>query len=264
MMISLALKFRTSNLRDSHWLILYGLILASWMILFGLHVSAADLNGIRTYGLDYFLEICAIGPEQSSFLIVFGMWTAMAAAMMLPGFVPALGTYEGFLESGIGSQSGFLQLVGGYLGAWIAFSFAAASLQFVLQWGSADLLSSDGAYREFWLAALFAVAGAYQFLPLKNNCLDKCRHPFAVFFEHWGGERWNAMFIGFRLGLYCVGCCWALMTLALAGGVVSVAWMGIGTLLMTIEKFDRVGRLISKPLGIALLAAAFKIATMGA
>ncbi|MDE0111339.1 MAG: DUF2182 domain-containing protein, partial [Albidovulum sp.] len=164
--------------------------------------------------------------------------------------------------AGAADQSGFYKIIAGYLGAWMAFSLGAAVLQNFLAIYSASFVENETLFDLAWASALFAVAGAYQFLPAKSNCLVKCRHPFPVIFQHWSEERWNALFIGFRLGVYCVGCCWAIMALALAGGVFSMAWMGMGTLLMSIEKLSRIGNRITKPLGFALLATATCLATL--
>ena len=230
------LRRRNFEIRDRLWFAMYSLILVSWSALFALHLSVSDLKGLNAYGFDYFWEMCSLGPENSSFAVVFGMWAAMAAAMMLPGFFPALSTFDNLIGAGAAHESGFLKLIAGYLGAWIGFSLAAALLQNALAMNTAYFSESEKSYNYAWASALFAVAGAYQFLPAKNHCLVKCRHPFPVIFEHWSEGQWNTLFIGFRLGIYCVGCCWALMALALAGGIISLAWMGLGTLLMSMEK----------------------------
>ena len=263
-MYSSALKSLTSGLSDIHWLFLYGLILASWTILFGLHFSGSHLEGMNAHGFDYYLEIGTVGPDKASPLVVLGMWAAMAAAMMLPGFIPALSTYEDLIKAGAGNRTGFLELIAGYLGSWIGFSLVAAILQYSLAMNYSSLVPNEGTFRIAWVVALLAISGAYQFFPAKSNCLVKCRHPFSVFMELWSDKRWNALFIGLRFGIYCIGCCWALMALSLVGGVMSLAWMGVGTVLMTLEKFPRFDRQITKPLGIALLSAAAILAAASA
>ena len=101
--------------------------------------------------------------------------------------------------------------------------------------------------------ALLALAGAYQFSPAKEACLSKCRRPLAFFMAHWDeGPLRN----GLRLGLVCLGCCWALMALAFVGGVMNLAFMGLATVIMGLEKLPDIGRWLTRPLGVALLAGA--------
>ena len=90
------------------------------------------------------------------------------------------------------------------------------------------------------------LAGAYQFSPLKAACLAKCRAPLGFFMQHWDEGAWRN---GLRLGLVCLGCCWALMALAFVGGVMNLAFMGLATAIMVIEKLPDLGRWLTRPLG---------------
>ena len=124
-----------------------------------------------------------------------------------------------------------------------------------------DLVSSFGDSRSVWLSVgLLAIAGAYQFSELKEACLSKCRAPLTFFMQHWGETPAR---LGLRLGATCLGCCWALMLLAFVGGVMSLAFMGLATLIMTLEKLPEIGRWISRPLGFALLGASGLMAVTG-
>jgi predicted metal-binding membrane protein len=106
-----------------------------------------------------------------------------------------------------------------------------------------------------------AVAGVFQFSPLKYRCLDKCRTPLSFVQQHWRGrnERRNAWLLGLHHGAFCVGCCWALMLLMFAVGTGSVGWMLAMGVVMAVEKNLPWGRWLSAPLGAALLAAAVVI-----
>ncbi len=110
---------------------------------------------------------------------------------------------------------------------------------------------------KFLPAFILLLAGAYQFTPLKHRCLDKCRSPFSFVVEHWQGrrERWQAFQLGIHHGLFCVGCCWALMLLMFATGVGSLVWMLALTAVMVIEKTSRWGARLVAPVGVALLVA---------
>ena len=111
-------------------------------------------------------------------------------------------------------------------------------------------------------AAVLALAGLFQFSRLKYRCLDKCRAPFGFIAERWQGPRpWRSAWrLGLDHGLYCVGCCWALMLLMFVVGTGNVGWMlGLGAI-MAVEKNMPWGRHLSRPLGATLVAAAAIIA----
>lgn len=116
-----------------------------------------------------------------------------------------------------------------------------------------ELISAFGDIRsELLYVVLLAVAGAYQFSPIKEACLSKCRMPLTFFMQHWEeGPRRN----GLRLGLVCLGCCWALMLLAFVGGVMNLAFMGVATVIMVFKKLLEIGRWVTRPFGFALLVA---------
>ena len=115
----------------------------------------------------------------------------------------------------------------------------------------ADLVSVFGDSRSGILSGgLLLVAGAYQFTQLKEACLSKCRRPLVFFMQHWEeGPLRN----GLRLGAVCLGCCWALMLLAFVGGVMNLAFMGLATLFMVLEKLPEIGRWLTRPMGALLL-----------
>jgi predicted metal-binding membrane protein len=184
------------------------------------------------------------------------MWVLMSAAMMAPTALPAFATYEDLGETAEGTR--FASLVAGYLVVWFGFSIAAAALQMGLF--QAELLSAFGDSRSSLLSAgLLLVAGLYQFSPVKDACLSKCRAPLTFFMQHWDEGPWRN---GIRLGLVCLGCCWALMLLAFVGGVMSIAFMGLATLIMVFEKLPDLGRHITRPLGAVLIVAALWVGFM--
>ncbi len=104
-------------------------------------------------------------------------------------------------------------------------------------------------------AGLFMLAGAFQFSALKYACLDKCRSPLGFLLSHWHGksEVAEALNIGWRHGVFCVGCCWALMLLMFAVGTASLAWMLMLAVIMAVEKNVSWGRRLGRPLGVVLL-----------
>ncbi|WP_019955095.1 DUF2182 domain-containing protein [Yoonia vestfoldensis] len=233
----------------AHWLLLFGLILTAWSALYLMAVPA-DLRGLsRLYGANFWEALCTVTLDGAGYLSATLMWGLMAAAMMLPSALPAFATHDD-----LGRQTGvpFWPLVAGYGVVWALFSLIAAAMQLVLyRYG---LISAIGDSLSVSLTAgLLMGAGLYQFSPVKEACLAKCRQPLTFFMQHWDEGPFRN---GLRLGAVCLGCCWALMLLAFVGGVMNLAFMGIATLIMVGEKMDSVGRYVTRPLGFVLMAGA--------
>lgn len=237
------------------WLGFFGLVLLAWAALFAMQPSAVDLEFAQLYGADFWTSLCAPLTAQSGYGSVFLMWTLMSAAMMAPTFAPTLKTYHDLTKRDADAAVTFNSLLAAYGVIWIGFSATAAAAQLLL--AQAELLGADGASGSLWLTALLlAGAGLYQFSPLKSACLTQCREPLSFFMQFWQPGVKGAFVMGTRLGLVCLGCCWALMMLGFVGGVMNLIWMGIATVLMTLEKLPEIGRMITKPLGGVLIAAA--------
>ena len=240
---------RLRRMGGVHWLALFGLILGAWGLLYAMALPEGLRIGAAIYGTDFLRSLCIVTPDAAGFMRIVLMWALMAAAMMAPTALPAFATYEDLAHA---AETRFAALVGGYLAIWLGFSVFAAGAQMILF--QAGWLTAFGDSRSGILsAALLAVAGAYQFSPLKEACLSRCRRPLAFFMAHWDeGPARN----GVRLGLVCLGCCWALMALAFVGGVMNLAFMGLATVIMVLEKLPDLGRWLTRPLGAALLAGA--------
>lgn len=236
-----------------HWLALFGLILGAWVMLYAMALPADLRASARIFGAEFWESLCTVTPDAAGFGRVVLMWALMAAAMMAPTALPAFATYE---DLGRSTQVRFGALVAGYLIVWLGFSLLAGGLQMALF--GAGLVSAFGDSLSVWLSAgLLMIAGLYQFSPVKEACLSKCRAPLTFFMAHWDeGPLRN----GVRLGLVCLGCCWALMLLAFVGGVMNIAFMGLATLIMVIEKLPAYGRLLTRPLGAVLIAGALFVA----
>ena len=236
-----------------HWLALFGVILGAWVMLYAMALPADLRASARIFGAEFWESLCLVTPDAAGFGRVVLMWALMAAAMMAPTALPAFATYD---DLGRSTQTRFGALVAGYLVIWLGFSVLAGAVQMALF--GAGLVSAFGDSLSAWLSAgLLLVAGLYQFSPVKEACLSKCRAPLTFFMAHWDeGPLRN----GLRLGLVCLGCCWALMLLAFVGGVMNIAFMGLATLIMVIEKLPQFGRLLTRPLGAALIAGAFIVA----
>ena len=232
------------------WLMLFGVILTAWIALLAMSVPPDLREASRVFGQDFWTALCTVSPDLVGYGRLLFMWVLMSAAMMLPTALPAFATYSELGQSG--APTNLAALAAGFLSVWAGFSVLAAGLQMALF--QADLVSGFGDSRSVLLSAmLLAVAGAYQFSAFKAACLTACRAPLTFFFQHWGRA---PAIIGVRLGATCVGCCWALMLLAFVGGMMSLAFMGLATLIMTLEKLPEIGRWVDRPLGFGLLGAA--------
>ncbi|MEP3345218.1 MAG: DUF2182 domain-containing protein [Litoreibacter sp.] len=233
----------------THWLALFGLILASWASLYAMSIPAEMRAMEQIYGRDFWVELCAITPDGAGYIRMVLMWSLMSAAMMAPTVLPALATYDDL--SHVSGDAKFGKLVAGYMAVWVGFSVVAAGFQMILF--QAGLIGVFGDSLSAGLSGgLLILAGLYQFSTMKEACLSKCRQPMTFFMQHFDEGPWRN---GLRLGLVCLGCCWALMLLAFVGGVMSVAFMGLATVIMVVEKLPDLGRHVTKPLGAALLMA---------
>ena len=191
----------------------------------------------------------------STLLLFTGGWTVMIVAMMLPTTLPIISTFH-TIASARGDRFLLLGLVVfGYTVTWAFFGVIVYVAYLLLH----TLVNSIPVLRDNSSAAvpsLLILAGLFQFTSLKYRCLDKCRSPFSFVIEHWQGRRykWLALRLGIDHGVFCVGCCWALMLLMFIVGLGSVGWMFILALIMAIEKNMSWGRRISTPLGVVLVS----------
>jgi predicted metal-binding membrane protein len=185
---------------------------------------------------------------------LFVMWAVMMVGMMLPSAAPLilliLGVYR--RRDDRHTRLNSMLFVSGYLLAWTIFSLAAASGQIALH--HAALLSANMAARSGVLtAAILIITGVYQWLPIKNACLAHCRSPLNFLSEHWREGPAGAVRMGFLHGLFCVGCCWALMTLLFVAGVMNLLWVAAIAVFVLVEKLSRQGLLLGRVAGVLLI-----------
>lgn len=189
----------------------------------------------------------------ANWLAVFVMWAVMMAAMMLPTATPMVSVF-GSLNRARGETMRTAAFVAGYLALWTAFAAAATVAQWALQaMGvvSPMIVSMSPALS----GALLVIAGAFQFTPLKHACLRACRSPLGFLLTDWRNGLWGAARMGVRHGLYCLGCCWALMALLFVGGAMNLMWIAALTLLVAMEKLAPKGEILAKALGALMIGA---------
>jgi predicted metal-binding membrane protein len=190
-------------------------------------------------------------------LLLFVMWSAMMAAMMMPGASPMVAAFATInrrrRERSAPHVPTAIFLLG-YLTAWAGFSLIATALQWLLQMtGLVTTMMQSASY--YFSATLFLVAGLYQFSPLKEHCLAYCRSPDGFILSEWRDGALGAMIMGLRHGLFCMGCCAALMALLFAVAVMDLHWVAGLTALVTAEKLLPGAKFWRVAIGIALIAA---------
>lgn len=186
---------------------------------------------------------------------VAAMWVAMVFAMMLPSAAPVLVSYARLAEekrrAGETTVSP-LVLAAGYLTIWIAFALAATLAQALLT--RLRVMSPAGTtISEVLAGTTLLAAGLYQFSPLKLGCLTRCRNPALYFAHDWTPRAARVFRQGIDQGLDCLGCCWALMVVMFAVGVMNVVWIAVIGAVMTIEKVTT-SMAVPRLVGVVLLA----------
>jgi predicted metal-binding membrane protein len=182
----------------------------------------------------------------------FVMWIVMMAAMMSPAAAPVLLVVAGS-ASARGESSRTASLFGaGYFTVWVLFSIAAT----LAQWGlhEAALLSSSMAAVSPRAAGIaLVVAGLYQMTPEKRACLQHCRNPIDFLVTYWRPGPAGSFGLGVHHGWYCLGCCWALMVVLFAVGLMNLVWVAAISAAVLIEKTAWGGVAFARVTGVLLI-----------
>lgn len=141
----------------------------------------------------------------------------------------------------------------GYLIAWGLIGVFATIVDWGLEHAVLIEPMSGGRLVPVLGAAVVIAAGIYQLTPLKSVCLTHCRSPFDFVLNHWRDGGAGAMRMGIEHGLYCLGCCWFLMALLFAAGMMSLVWMAAITVFVFVEKLFPGGLWIARASGVAML-----------
>jgi predicted metal-binding membrane protein len=194
-------------------------------------------------------------PLWIALLLFLVAWQAMIAAMMLPSSLPLIRLFEAASrnQEHVGRVRG--AFLGGYATVWTGFG-AVAFLGDVGIHHTVDSVAWLAAHEWIIGGTTLAFAGAFQFSDLKDRCLSKCRHPAPYLLGHYRRGEGGAFRLGFGHGVFCLGCCWALMLVMFAAGVAMLWWMAALTVVMVYEKTGRYGRQVTPLVGVALLALA--------
>ena len=221
------------------FLVLVPLVCWAWIV-----VLSRDMYGPMTGASAWTMTGVWDAPHL---VLLWAMWAVMMTGMMLPSAAPMV------MLAGDGGRPYWLAL--GYLSIWVAFSVGATALQWLLMRALVltPMMEVSGTVAA---AALLAIAGIYQWTPLKQACLATCQSPMAFITRRWRSGNIGAFRMGAEHGVYCVGCCWALMLLLFAGGVMNLAVIAALTIFVAFEKLAPLGRWGARVSGAALIACA--------
>jgi predicted metal-binding membrane protein len=208
---------------------------AAW-IFTGVQAAAMGMGGMAMVGAGLFLVI----------------WLVMMIAMMFPAVSPMVLAHASIVRSRGEGTFPSVAFVAGYLVVWTAAGLIPLAFFEGLGQGNLPLSST-------WLVrvggAVILLAGVYQFTPLKNACLKSCRSPLGFIMTHdFGGGPPAAARAGLSHGLYCLGCCWALMAVLAVLGLMNLAWMAVFAIIFFLEKNWRYGVSLTRVVGAACVA----------
>jgi predicted metal-binding membrane protein len=230
-----------SALRDNRTpavVVLIVLPLVSWM---WIAVMARDMYGPMTGASAWMMTAVW---DVRHLTLLWAMWAVMMLGMMLPSASPMLLLFGGIARRSARAASAvsgqIYAFAAGYLVVWAVFSVGATALQRLL----ATLLFVSPmmeATTPVVGAALLIIAGAYQLTPIKQSCLRTCRSPLGFLMSRWRPRVAGAFRMGLEHGTLCVGCCWALMLLLFAGGVMNLAVIAALTAFVAFEKLTPFG-----------------------
>jgi predicted metal-binding membrane protein len=186
-------------------------------------------------------------PHWAALVLFLLSWQLMTAAMMLPSSLPLVRLFW----AASGRREALAAFLGGYVLVWSVFGLVAFAGDGVVH----ELVRALPVLEERpWLiaGAVLVTAGAFQFTALKDACLDECRHPAVFLMREYRRGTGAAFRLGRDHGVFCLGCCWALMLVMFAAGFANLAWMAVLAAVTAYEKIGRHGRALTPVLGIVL------------
>ena len=191
--------------------------------------------------------------------LITAMWWIMMIAMMTPSSAPTILLFarvhrhalaQGRVQDKLAPTGAF---GAGYMLVWLAFAVAAAALHWALERTGLVSAMMMGSQSRWLSGAVLIAAGLYQLSPIKNICLAHCRTPASFLSRHWRPHALGALRLGAMHGAYCVGCCWMLMALLFAGGVMNLIWIAALAILVLIEKALPRGQWVGRGAGVVVI-----------
>ena len=235
------------NALNNDLALLWGIVLIAWV----LTILAAATGQEHWLHYDTHIEQNHY-PLALRLLLFLAAWQVMTAAMMLPSTLPMVRLFAKASREQPQPKLLLLTFLGAYAAIWTGFALVA----FIGDIGLHALTHHwQWLHHHPWIIAgsTLVLAGGFQFSSLKEQCLNACRHPFSFLTHHYQRGFQAAWNLGTRHGLYCLGCCWALMLVMFAVGVGHFTWMIVLTAVMTLERTWKQGRELVPIVGVAFL-----------
>ena len=225
--------------------------------------------GVMYSGKDMWQALCrplgASAWDANGLALVASMWAAMTLAMMLPSAAPMILTYAEIADTAARKGERIVSpfvLAGGYALIWLGFAAVATLAQVALTQAAlidSGMRSASGLFS----GSIFIGAGVYQFSALKHACLKRCQHPFPFFFVNWATTPRGVFRLGVKQGIFCLGCCWAMMLVMFAVGVMNLLWVAALAAVVLVEKLLLLGEWTARLFGVALAAYGVWLLTIG-
>jgi predicted metal-binding membrane protein len=235
-----------------------GITVAAWVyVVVAARRMASGSADMRGHSMAPMMDaMTGVQPwTTTEFVLRLVMWTVMMVAMMAPTAAPMTLLYAAVARKAASRHNPLAStfvFVAGYIAMWMVFSLVATVAQHALD--QAALLSPMMSSRSaVFGAAVLIAAGAYQFTPLKDACLRKCRAPAHFLSRYWRTGNLGAFGMGLRLGTFCVGCCWILMGLLFVGGVMNLLWIAAIAIFVLLEKTIPFGDVSGRFAGAAMI-----------
>ena len=233
---------------------LAGVVTLSWLYLLWMDWGMRHMD----VGMEMVIMPAMQHWTARDLVLVFLMWAVMMVAMMVPSASPVVLLFAEINRRRSEQQGMFVatgQFLLGYLTVWTGFSLLAT----LAQWGllTAALVSPMMESTSKALGAgLLLIAGLFQFSRLKYACLAHCRSPMGFLVTEWRQGPLGAFRMGLKHGGYCLGCCWALMGLLFAFGVMNLLWVASISAFVLFEKITKANQLVSRLSGLLFVSGA--------
>jgi predicted metal-binding membrane protein len=208
--------------------------------------AVADADAMRAMGMPM-----GQSWSRTDAWFAFIMWTVMMIGMMSPSVAPVLLVVARSSAARRESSRVTMSFAAGYLAVWTGFSAVATLAQWILH--NASLLSPSMAIGPRAAGIALVISGLYQLTPEKRACLQHCRNPIDFLMTAWRPGLAGSFRMGVQHGLYCLGCCWALMIVLFAVGVMNLAWVAGISAVILIEKTAWGGVVLSRATGVLLI-----------
>src|SRR5215475_959532 len=227
-------------LRRDRWIVvasLAGVTVLAWLYLVVLAKAMASMG--NPGGWRAFMGLMPMGRwGLLEYALGVAMWALMMVGMMVPSAAPTIMLYARVAQRALSHGAPLpstTAFAAGYLLMWGAFSLVAAAVQGVLV-DLALMTETMTSASRVLAGAVFIAAGLYQWTPMKQACLSHCRSPIWFLSRHWRPGPSGALRMGMEHGAYCVGCCWALMAVLFAVGIMNLTWIAAIAVFVLVEK----------------------------